>query len=176
MTPITKLLVANRGASAARVVWTAQGMGIDTVAGYADPSAHAPFVALADEAARLPSATVIGTVDPAAAERGRIPVADQGRFSVVVVGGLGRCLRSTSGPQRSRAHATRRCAFGNPVVFLERVVLDSCHVDVHGAAVRRRGAGRLAARADARIGAARPRGRRRGRQTMAVVESEEATG
>jgi propionyl-CoA carboxylase alpha chain len=53
---IRKLLVANRAEIAARVMRTAHGLGIPTVAVYSDADAAAPFVRQADEAVRLPGA------------------------------------------------------------------------------------------------------------------------
>ncbi|HOZ94044.1 MAG TPA: biotin carboxylase N-terminal domain-containing protein, partial [Ottowia sp.] len=49
----TKILIANRGEIACRVIATARKMGIATVAVYSDADAQARFVQMADEAVRL---------------------------------------------------------------------------------------------------------------------------
>ncbi|RZM22706.1 MAG: acetyl/propionyl-CoA carboxylase subunit alpha, partial [Sphingomonas sp.] len=48
-----KILVANRGEIACRVMRTAKKMGIATVAVYSDADARAPHVLMADESVRL---------------------------------------------------------------------------------------------------------------------------
>jgi acetyl/propionyl-CoA carboxylase alpha subunit len=56
-----RLLIANRGEIALRIMRTAHALGIATVAVYSDPDAEAPHVHAADEAVRLPGATPADT-------------------------------------------------------------------------------------------------------------------
>jgi propionyl-CoA carboxylase alpha chain len=52
--PLTRLLVANRGEIARRIFRTCRAMGIETVAVFSAADANAPFVAEADAAVHLP--------------------------------------------------------------------------------------------------------------------------
>lgn len=53
VTPIRKILIANRGEIARRIIRTAKDMGIATVAIYSETDAFAPFVLEADIAIAL---------------------------------------------------------------------------------------------------------------------------
>jgi propionyl-CoA carboxylase alpha chain len=55
--PITRLLIANRGEIARRIMRTARDMGIETVAVYAEGDANAPYVTEADTAIALTGRT-----------------------------------------------------------------------------------------------------------------------
>ncbi len=57
MTPITRLLVANRGEIARRIIRTAHEHGIETVAVFSDPDRGAPFVDEATYAVALGGST-----------------------------------------------------------------------------------------------------------------------
>ncbi|MBI1350686.1 MAG: biotin/lipoyl-binding protein [Actinomycetales bacterium] len=59
--PIGRLLVANRGEIALRVMRTARHLGIETVAVHSDPDTDAPHARYADRAVRLPGATSLET-------------------------------------------------------------------------------------------------------------------
>lgn len=61
MSRINKLLVANRGEIASRVMRTARELDIVTVAVFSDADVHAPFVAHADQSVRLPGAAPADT-------------------------------------------------------------------------------------------------------------------
>src|SRR5699024_3642416 len=59
--PITRVLVANRGEIARRVIAGARTLGLGTAAVYSDPDADAPHAAEAEVAVRLPGASPAAT-------------------------------------------------------------------------------------------------------------------
>src|ERR1700732_1137469 len=61
MPQIPKLLTANRGEIASRVIRSARAADIATVAVFSGPDAQAPFVAEADESVALPGSTAAET-------------------------------------------------------------------------------------------------------------------
>ncbi|MCX6397397.1 MAG: ATP-grasp domain-containing protein [Propionibacteriales bacterium] len=61
MARITKLLIANRGEIASRVIRSARSLDIATVAVHSEPDASAPFVLEADEAVALPGSSAAET-------------------------------------------------------------------------------------------------------------------
>ena len=61
--PFQRLLVANRGEIAGRIIRAGAGLGIDTVAIHTADDAAAPHVALADQAVALPGTGVAGYLD-----------------------------------------------------------------------------------------------------------------
>jgi propionyl-CoA carboxylase alpha chain len=61
MTRIRKLLIANRGEIASRVIRSARALDIATVAVFSDADDRAPFVAEADESVALPGSTAAET-------------------------------------------------------------------------------------------------------------------
>lgn len=58
---ISKILIANRGEIASRVIRTCREMGIESVAIHSDDDALAPYVMEADEAVRLPGSRSVDT-------------------------------------------------------------------------------------------------------------------
>lgn len=60
-TRITKLLIANRGEIASRIIRTAREMDISTVAVYSDADRESPFVLQADECVHLPGTSPTDT-------------------------------------------------------------------------------------------------------------------
>lgn len=59
--PVRRLLVANRGEIARRIITAARGLGIETVGVFSDADAEAPYVTECDTAVRLPGTAAADT-------------------------------------------------------------------------------------------------------------------
>ncbi|MGR0220460.1 acetyl/propionyl/methylcrotonyl-CoA carboxylase subunit alpha [Agromyces sp. ZXT2-6] len=76
--PFDRVLVANRGEIAVRVIRTLKRLGIHAIAVYSDADAGAPHVALADEAVRIgPAAASESYLDPARIVRAALDMGAQ---------------------------------------------------------------------------------------------------
>jgi propionyl-CoA carboxylase alpha chain len=125
--PIRKLLIANRGEIALRIMRTARSLGILTVAVYADDDADSPHVPVADEAIRIESYLDSGAVLAAAraAKAGAIHpgygfLAENADFAeaceqagIVFVGPQAETIRQLGAKDRAREIAKKA---GVPVV------------------------------------------------------------
>ena len=67
--PFHRLLIANRGEIAARIIRSARELGIHTIAVFSDADVNAPYVAMANEAARLGPATPSASASAAIGSR-----------------------------------------------------------------------------------------------------------
>ena len=94
--PIRRLLIANRGEIARRVIRTARRMGIETVAVYADADRHAPHGAEADHAVHIgPSPARESYLDQA-----KMLAAAKRSGADAIHPGYGFCPRTPPSPKR----------------------------------------------------------------------------
>src|SRR5436190_1397042 len=123
-----KILIANRGEIACRVIKTARKMGIATVAVYSDADARAPHVEMADEAVHI----------------GASPASESyliaGKIGYPVMmkasaggGGKGMRLAYSEKDVREGFEATKReglASFGDDRVFIEKFIESPRHIEI----------------------------------------------
>ena len=157
--PITRLLVANRGEIARRIIRSAHDMGIATVAVYADGDAGAPFVRDADvaialhgtssretyldaakvlEACKRSGADAVLPAIELASDTDFAAAANEIGYPVLVkasAGGGGRGMRIVEteaelGEAVEGARREAKASFGDDTVFLERWLTAPRHVEL----------------------------------------------
>src|SRR5438874_1399360 len=99
---IKRLLIANRGEIALRIVRACRELGIETVAVYSEADAHSPHVTAADQAVAI----------------GAAPAAD----SYLSIAGIVDAVRA--------ARREAQAAFGDGTLYVERLVDEPHHVEV----------------------------------------------
>ncbi len=152
-TPIRKVLVANRGEIAVRVMRACREMGIATVAVYSEADEKALFVKMADEAVNIgpPSASMSYLVKVGKAGvpivPGTPPIRDpkEGEAFVKKVG-LPVLVKAAAGgggigmkivqkaedllPAIEQCQSTAKQAFGDDTVFIEKYVAEPRHIEI----------------------------------------------
>jgi len=144
--PIGKLLIANRGEIASRIMRTAHALGLATVAIYSDPDTiaamgskiEAKAIMAAAGVPVLPGVILATAPDYDPGPSGLAAEAARTGFPLLVkaaFGGGGRGMRLVRDPGElaGAVQAARReaaSAFGDGTVFLERYVEDPRHVEV----------------------------------------------
>jgi len=150
-----KILIANRGEIACRIIRTAKKMGIATVAVYSDADARSPFVLMADEAVHIgPSMgdkieskklaleagvnVVPGFVGEIDDTEHAVRIADEIGYPVMMKasaggGGKGMRLAYSEKDVREGFEATKReglASFGDDRVFIEKFILNPRHIEI----------------------------------------------
>src|SRR6266853_1265173 len=133
-----RILIANRGEIACRIIKTARRLGIETVAVYSDADKDALHVEMAD--------TAIHIGPPAAAESylvieddlEAVRIADEIGYPVMIkasAGGGGKGMRIAHSRAEvaegfARARSEARSSFGDERVFIEKFIVDPRHIEI----------------------------------------------
>src|ERR671938_191323 len=118
-----RILIANRGEIACRIIKTARKMGISTVAVYSDADRDALHVEMADEAVHIGP--------PAAAES--YLLIDKIVAACKATGGKGMRIahaRVEVAEGFARAKSEAKSSFGDDRVFIEKFIVDPRHIEI----------------------------------------------